>query len=389
VKKPQYEVADIFLHYGYDYRKTHSLPINQLRAMRAIEICRTAALGGHLSKCDLCGVEQPVYNSCRNRHCPKCQHTRTEKWIDQRKKEVLPVNYFHIVFTVPDLLNPIIKMNEKALYTIFFKSVSETLLELGKDSKHLGAQIGSICILHTWGPTMTFHPHIHCIVTGGGLCLDEQSWISFKKGFFMPVHVLSNLFRGKFLAYLKQTHLNKSLKFSKEMASLKVSSKFKTYLNPLYKKGWVVYAKPPFNSPDTVIEYLGRYTHKVAISNPRILKLKNDQVSFTYRDYSDGSNKKIMTLEAPEFIRRFLMHILPDRFVKIRYYGLLSHRKKKDNRLKVYGALDIESNSVYLSSNQVETPNLTIACPYCKKGVLIKTNILLPIYNIQLLSRAP
>jgi len=375
VVRPKLEVADIFSKHGVDYRERYKLPITKLRVMRAIEICRTSELGGHMTKCEDCSAEQPVYNSCRNRHCPKCQFNRTEKWLEARKKEVLPIQYFHVVFTLPDTLNSIVMMNQKDVYNIFFKSVSETLIKLSKDPKHLGAQIGAVCVLHTWGQNLMFHPHIHCIVTGGGLSINSTQWISSKQDFFISVHALGKLFRGKFLSYLKNHHYEKGLQFNQATMHLSKKSEFLKYLRPLYNKNWVVYSKPPFNGAKSIIEYLGRYTHKVAISNHRLISLHDGKVTFKYRDYSDGNQQKEMTLEAHEFIRRFLLHVLPDRYIKIRYFGILCNRKKKENIKFIRLLLD---HIEYSETNDVETSVVDdfYCCPSCKKGKLIKICIL-------------
>ena len=290
--------------------------------MHAIEICRTAELGGHVDECE-CGHTRISYNSCRNRHCPKCQFLRKEKWIQARQRDLLPIRYFHVVFTIPDLVNPLVVRNQEVLYNILFKAVKETLLELGK---RMG-KIGFICILHTWGQNLMDHPHIHCIVTGGGLCTNR--WVSSRKKFFLPEKVMSRLFRGKFLFYLKSAY--DKLTFAGNVSYLKEKEAFRDLLSQLYKKDWVVYCKPPFKGPETVIEYLGRYTHRVAISNNRIIGMEDGKVSFSWKDYADDNKKKIMTLTASEFIRRFLLHVLPDRFVKIRHYGLLGNRNRKQD----------------------------------------------------------
>jgi hypothetical protein len=370
--KPHLEVADIFRKNGSDYRQLHKLSITKRRVMRAIEICRTTELGGHISKCDNCGVEHPAYNSCRNRHCPKCQFNRTEKWLEARKQEILPIQYFHVVFTIPDKLNPIVRMNQKKIYNIFFKSVSETLLALGKDSKHLGAQIGAICVLHTWGQNLMFHPHIHCIVTGGGLSENSKQWVASKPDFFISVLVLAKLFRGKFLAYLKTLHCNQELQFNEKAKHLSKKSNFSKYLDDLYKLNWIVYAKPPFNGATSAIDYLGRYTHKVAISNHRLVKFHNGKVTFKYRDYKDSNKSKLMTLEANEFIRRFLLHVLPNKFVKIRYYGILCNKKKKTNLQLIHALLNssIDISPEFEFTFSCKDFNI---CPACKKGQLIKT----------------
>ena len=317
------ELQDVFALHGETYRLNHNLLLNQSKAMYAIENCRTSALGGHVDECDECGFERISYNSCRNRHCPKCQTLNKERWIDARKDDLLNVGYFHVVFTIPDTLNPVAYQNQKAIYTILFKAAAETLSELSADKKYLGAQIGFTEILHTWGQNLMHHPHIHCIVPGGGLNSCGQ-WVNSRKKFFIPVKVLSRKFRGKFLYYLKQA----KLEFAGSMSYLQDDCMFNDFMTSLYQKEWIVYCKPPFKNAGCVIEYLGRYTHRVAISNNRILNIEDGRVTFKWRDYKDNNNQKNMNLTADEFIRRFLIHILPKRFTKIRHYGLLSPRNK-------------------------------------------------------------
>lgn len=273
--------------------------------------CRTERLGGHLDVCPECGFARPSYNSCRNRHCPKCQTLAKEKWIDNQKYDLLNVGYFHVVFTVPDILNEVILLNQEKLYKLLFRTVAETMQELSSDKKYLGATIGFTSVLHTWGQNLCFHPHIHCIVPSGGLTKDLK-WRSSRQKFFLPVKVMSRKFRGKFLALLKE--LNPDIT--------------PDLLDNAYRKEWVIYCKPPFKTAACVVEYLGRYTHRVAISNNRILKFENGMVSFKWRDYKDSCKCKVMTLTAEEFIRRFLLHILPARFMKIRHYGILGNRNK-------------------------------------------------------------
>ena len=328
----QLEVADILRRYGPDYRSAHPMPANRLRAMRAIETCRTADLGGHVDECEHCGTKVISYNSCRNRHCPKCQFLKKEKWIEDREKDLLPIPYFHVVFTIPDKLNPLVLRNQEVLYGILFKAVSETLTELSKNPKHLGAEIGFTSILHTWGQNVLNHPHIHNIVTGGGLSSDGRKWKSCKNDFFVHVKVMSNLFRGKFLAYLKNLRVENKLVYPGDISHLASPGAFNALITDLYKKKWVVYCKPPFNETKDVLEYLGRYTHRIAISNHRLVKLENDEVSFRWRDYSDNNKVKIMPLKADEFIRRLLLHVLPDKFVKIRHYSLLGNRCQEETR---------------------------------------------------------
>ncbi len=380
------EVADVFRQYGPSYRQSHKMPLNQLRAMRAIEICRTSELGGHVDECDTCGSIRISYNSCRNRHCPKCQFTRKEKWLEARKQDLLPTQYFHIVFTIPDELNPLALRNQRLLYNILFRSVSETLIELAKDPKHLGAKIGFVSILHTWGQNLMDHPHIHCIVTGGGLSFNGKRWISCRKGFFLPVRVLSKLFRGKFLSYLQRSYQSEELLFIGDIVNMKAPVQFKAFLKALYQRQWVVYCKPPFKGPDMVLQYLARYTHRIAISNHRIIAIEDDRVSFRWRDYSDGNKNKIMKLNAFEFIRRFLLHVLPDRFVKIRYCGLLGNRNRKvmlDQCRRLLKVIAIrarkENTSETWQAFLLRVCGIDLMkCPSCGKGRMVRKELLLP-----------
>lgn len=321
------EIQDIFLKFGDAYRHKYKLTKNIYKAMSSIEKCRTSSLGAHADSCDECGYTKISYNSCRNRHCPKCQIISKERWIDSRKDDLLSVKYFHVVFTIPDTLNSIAFQNQKVVYDILFKSVAETLFELSEDRKYLGATLGFTSVLHTWGQNLMHHPHIHCIVPGGGLS-SIGKWVDSKKKFFIPVKVLSRKFRGKFLFYLKQAYMNDHLVFYGNQQHLVDKNIFNSFLSTLYSKEWIVYCKPPFKNASYVVEYLGRYTHRVAISNNRILKLENGNVTFKWRDYKNNNQQKLMTISAEEFIRRFLIHILPDRFMKIRHYGLLGNRNK-------------------------------------------------------------
>ena len=384
--KTSVEVADIFRLFGEAYRQVYSarMPLRQLRAMRAIEVCRTAALGGHVEECDRCGAVRISYNSCRNRHCPKCQGLAAERWIEERKQDLLPVPYFHVVFTLPEELRPLALRNQKVVYNLLFKAASETLLELASDPKHLGAQIGFTAILHTWTQTLLDHPHLHCIVPGGGLSPDGRRWIAVRERFFIPVPVLSALFKGKFLAYLSAAYKKDRLVFPGQIAPWEAASRFYALIAELRQKEWIVYCEPPFGSPEKVLEYLGRYTHRVAISNDRILKLEGDQVTFRYRDSADGDRTKRMTLSAFEFIRRFLLHILPEGFVKIRYYGILSNRNRKTKLRQARQLL-----GVWREEAQEEKPTwqdllyrLTgidpRICPYCGKGQMVTKEILSP-----------
>ena len=369
------ELQDVFAQYGKTYRLKHNLLANQLKAMRDIENCRTSALGAHNDQCDECGFIRISYNSCRNRHCPKCQTLNKERWIEARKDDLLNVGYFHVVFTIPDTLNPVAYQNQRVVYTILFKAAAETLSELSADRKYLGAQIGFTEILHTWGQNLQHHPHIHAVVPGGGLNTRGQ-WVNSRKKFFIPVKVLSRKFRGKFLYYLKQAKLG----FFGSISYLQDSSKFDDLISSLYKKEWIVYCKPPFKNAGCVVEYLGRYTHRVALSNNRILKIEDNLVSFKWRDYKDHSKQKTMDLTADEFIRRFLIHILPNKFTKIRHYGLLSPRNKA-TKLKLCKKLtntlsrDVpkEKMSTLDFLKQLTGKDFTI-CPCCGVGHLCRAS---------------
>lgn len=377
------EVAGIFRRYGKEYLEKHKQPAYVLKAIGAIEKCRTASLGGHTDKCDRCGHTRISYNSCRNRHCPKCQSLAREKWIMERKKELLPVKYFHIVLTVPEELNRIALQNKKIVYDILFKAGSETLIKLGRDEKHLGGEIGIVAVLHTWGQNLIEHPHLHCIVPGGGLSERKNKWEkpkkTKKKNFFIHVNVISDLFKKKFLYYLKKSYDRSQLRFEGKIESINDVTEFKKLMNALYSKKWITYCKQPFDGPEEVINYLGRYTHRVAISNHRIKSTEGGEVTFSYKDYRDGSKTKEMTLEAGEFIRRFLLHVLPDNFYKIRYYGILSSRNKKTKLTQCRQILGVKESNVEetgASKNWKEilyelTGVDVTQCPECKKGKMI------------------
>jgi hypothetical protein len=353
------EIQEIFEKYGAEYCCSHVLSPEQGKVMRAITNCRTARLGGHIDVCPACGYAKPSYNSCRNRHCPKCQSFVKERWIENQKHDLLNVAYFHIVFTVPAELHPLFFQCDRAMYNLLFRAVSETLSQLAADQKYLGAKIGFTSVLHTWGQNISFHPHIHCIVPAGGLTRVLQ-WRSSRKKFFIPVKVLSRKFRGKLLALLRQTP-----EFAGKLDQ--------AIINSCYHKEWVVYCKPPFKDAACVVEYLGRYTHRVAISNSRILSISDGKVTFKWRDYKDGGRWKIMSLTAGEFIRRFLLHVLPKGFMKIRHYGILGNRDKV-KRLKFCKLLTGTriTEKLVLSANDLlfkvcgHDPCLCPACGQCK-----------------------
>jgi hypothetical protein len=378
------EVADIFRSHGPAYRQAHEMRLRHLRAMRAIEICRTSELGGHVDECDQCGRLRISYNSCRNRHCPKCQCLDKERWLEARKRDILPTHYFHPVFTVPDGVKPLALRNQEAVYSILFRSASESIKELTEDPKHLGAEVGFIAVLHTWSQTLMDHPHLHCIVTGGGLSPDGKQWIACKREFFLPVKILSRLFRGKFLAYLKEAYEKGKLVFPGKIVPLNEKIAFNALLKDLYAQEWVVDCKPPFGSAEMVMDYLGRYTHRVAISNERLVKLEGGRITFRYRDRSDNETVKLMILDASEFIRRFLLHILPDGFMKIRHYGILSNRNRKYKLTvckKLFGAPCRHENREKESWQDLLTritgtdPRI---CPYCGKGNMVLKEVLNP-----------
>jgi Putative transposase/Transposase zinc-binding domain len=382
VRPPTLEVADIFRHFGPAYRHTHadSLYRGQRRAMRAIELCRTAALGGHVEQCDACGHQRISFNSCRNRHCPKCQSLARAQWLEARQAELLTdVEYFHVVFTVPEPIAAIAFQNKKALYDILFHASAETLRTIAADPEHLGAEIGFLTILHTWGQNLLHHPHVHCVVPGGGISPDGERWIACRPGFFLPVRVLSRLFRRLFLEQLHQAFHAGQLHFYSQLAPLRDAKAFAAYLAPTVQAEWVVYAKRPFGSAEHVLRYLGRYTHRVAISNNRLLSLEHGQVTFLWKDYKHGAGKKTMTLQADEFIRRFLLHVLPDGFKHIRSYGLLANccREAKIatcRRLLGIAAPSVEEPSAskdYRDRYERLTGNSLRDCPICGKGHML------------------
>lgn len=385
------EVADILREYGPAYRATHSLPLTHLKAISAITACRTAALGGHLEECDTCGAEVPAYNSCRNRFCPKCNWLAQEKWLVQRKDELLPVSYFHVVLTLPDLLNSLIRYNERVVYDILFKAGSETLLTLASDPKHLGANIGFMAILHTWGRNMIDHPHLHCVVPCGGLSDDEMEWLWPKKSkkrkkFFVHVNVISDLFKKKFLHYLDRAYQKGTLNLAGQVQHLQEPSEFSKLKHELYGKKWVTFCKQPFGGPEQVLEYLSRYSHRVAISNHRLIKVENDRVYFKWKNYRKGGKLQETSLDVFEFIRRFLLHVLPSGYFKIRYYGILA----SGNRHKLWTAQEIlgSGEDVQQCSNEASAKSFAEwflqltgiepgICPYCRKGRLIPKGALM------------
>jgi Putative transposase/Transposase zinc-binding domain len=389
VTRPALEVADIFRDCGAQYRQIHgpSMSRDQHRAMRAIEVCRTAFLGGHIDFCDCCGKERNSYNSCRNRHCPKCQSLAKAQWLEARMADLLPCGYYHVVFTVPEEVASVAFQNKKIVYTILFRAASETLRAIAADPKHLGAAIGFLAVLHTWSQTLLHHPHLHCVVPAGGLSADCSQWMSCREGFFLPVRVLSRLFREKFLCYLKQAFDQGKLQFLADLQPLAHPHAFRSFLRRNRESEWVVYAKPPFGGPSQVLDYLGRYTHRVAISNNRLVAFQDGNVSFQWKDRKKRNRTRTMTLNAHEFIRRFLMHVLPRGFAKLRYFGFLANRHRR-SRLslcrRLLNAPPPEIDPQFLdwkSRHQALTGESLDICPACHQGRMHLLQILPPLWK--------
>jgi Putative transposase/Transposase zinc-binding domain len=329
--RPPVEVADLIRSAGPAFleRNRSWIGWKHVKVLLAIARCRTAALGGHLDQCSRCGYRAPVsYNSCRNRHCPKCQIAARERWIAARRREILPTRYVHVVFTLPQRLGPLVRQNKKVLYDLLFRAAAETLLEVARRPHSLGAEIGFFSVLHTWSQRLSLHPHVHCVVPAGGLALDHTRWIHAPTNYFLPQPVLRKVFRGKFVDGLRQAFRNGQLSFSGDLQLLRETKTFAAWLRPLYRQDWVVYLKRPFGGPEHVLHYLGRYTHRVAISNHRLVSFAQGQVTFRWRDSAHGNEQKLMTLSVDEFLRRFLLHLLPQGFVRIRYFGFLATRRR-------------------------------------------------------------
>jgi hypothetical protein len=386
--KPAFELADIFRQDSAAYRASHRTTYDQERVIDAIVNCRTAALGGHIEQCSQCAYTRISYNSCRNRHCPKCQSLARTKWVEARQAELLPVEYFHVVFTLPEQIARIAYSNRKVVYNILFSATAETLAIIARDPQHLGAEIGFFAVLHTWGQNLLHHPHLHCVVPGGGLSPDGSRWISCLPGFFLSVKVLSRLFRRLFLEQLQTAFRKGKLRFFGDLEELRKPDRFAEYLTPLREAEWVVYAKAPFGGPRQVLDYLGRYTHRVALSNERLLDVKDGQVTFQWKDYRSKSQQKsrVMTLESDEFIRRFLIHVLPRGFQRIRFFGLLSNRNRKARladcrRLLAAPILELLPNpGDYRSLRQPLTQESIRRCPGCDKGEMVRVLAIAPVW---------
>ena len=387
--RPTLEVADIFRECGAQYREIHgaSMSREQHRAMRAIENCRTAFLGGHVDVCDHCDTERISYNSCRNRDCPKCQSLAKAQWLEARMAELLPTPYYHVVFTVSEEVASVAFQNKRIFYTILFRAASETLRTIAADPKHLGAEIGFLAVLHTWSQTLLHHPHLHCVVPGGGFSPDYSQWISCREGFFLPVRVLSRLFREKFLCYLKQVFERGKLQFFANLKPLAEPQAFSRFLRRNRESEWVVYAKPPFGGPAQVLDYLGRYTHRIAISNNRLVAFQDGKVTFQWKDRKKHNRTKTMTLDAHEFIRLFFMHVLPQGFAKLRYFGFLANHQRR-SRLSLCRQLlnapppetdpqllDWKSRHTALTGESLDT------CPVCHQGRMHLAQILAPLWK--------
>jgi hypothetical protein len=378
--RPTLEVADVFRRYGDTYRDRAGLALStaQGRVMTAIERCRTAALGGHVEACDACGHQRIAYNSCANRHCPKCQSLTRAAWIEHRTAEILDCEYFHVVFTVPDHIAAIAYQNKRVVYNTLFRATADTLRTIAADPIHLGAEIGFFAVLHSWGQTLQHHPHLHCVVPGGGLSRDGTRWIACRPGFFLPVRVLSRLFRRLFLEALQAAFEAGTLQFFGRLHALADRQAFVQYLAPARQAEWVVYAKPPFAGPQQVLDYVGRYTHRVAISNSRLLDMEEGQVRFRYKDYRGADHpQKTMALPAGEFIRRFLLHVLPAGFQRIRHYGWLGNRHRNDKLARCRQLLGTTpecrssaatSPSDYRDRYEALTGISLRVCPVCRDG---------------------
>ena len=369
MNRPTLEVADIFRTQGDNFIDRHTLGIQQLKVIRAITRCRTAALGGHADVCPNC-QEAPVisYNSCRNRHCNKCQSQARERWMDARRQELLQTRYFHVVFTLPHELHTLVLQNQEELYNLLFRTVAETLREVARNSKHLGAEIGFFGILHTWGQNLLFHPHIHCVIPGGGISPDKERWIHPLYPFFLPVKALGKVFRGKFVDGLRRAHRKKQLTCAGSIQHLEKPQCFSTFLRTLFRQNWVVYAKPAFGGPEQVIRYLGRYTHRVAISNHRLISFDGSEVAFRWRDYAHGNKQRVMTVSSDEFMRRFLLHVLPKGFVRIRHFGVLANHCRSESIDLCRKLLEM---APLVRSSKSAPPNPSWLCPRCQTPLIV------------------
>ena len=389
--RPAIELADVVRSFGpaFETAYGHTLSPAQRQAVRAITRCRTAALGGHVEACDGCGHRRVAYNSCRNRHCPKCQAAARAEWLDRQAEGLLPVEYFHVVFTLPNAVGPLALQNPRLVYGALFRAAAASLSELAADPKRLGAEIGFLAVLHTWGQTLTLHPHVHCVVPGGGLSPDGTRWVSCRPGFFLPVRPLGRLFRGKFLAILADLHARGRLTLTGCLRDLANPRRFADWRGGLRATDWVVYAKPPFGGPEQVLRYLARYTHRVAISNHRLVALDDRSVSFRWKDYADASASKTMTVDGVEFVRRFLQHVLPTGFVRIRHFGFLANRCRDEKLARCRAIMGTPPSAAPLDESALEAspngdgepdtgPTLSLprCCPACGQGRMIVAEVI-------------
>ena len=370
--EPRLEVADVFRQHEQEFLAAwgHTLSRQQRRVFRDICACRTAALGGHLQQCDSCPHQPISYNSCRSRNCPKCQSTSRDKWLAGEARHLLPVPYCHLVFTLPHELSPVALQNPKLIYDLLFRAMRQTLLTIAADPRRLGAHLGFLSVLHSWDQKMLHHPHLHCLVPAGGLSLDRSRWIACRKRFFLPVHVLAARFRKRFLALLATCYRNQKLRLAGRLHDLKRPAAFDRLYRGLKKKKWVVYAKRPFGGPEQILKYLARYTHRIAIANGRLLRLDNGSVTFRWRDSANGNAQKIMTVAAVEFIRRFLMHVLPPGFVKIRHFGFLSNGSRRVSLALCRSLLAAAEPDVSKMLTDLQTRAVQRKCPVCHTGTL-------------------
>jgi Putative transposase/Transposase zinc-binding domain len=383
------ELADILRDHTSAFLDAYGDTVSpqQHRVLRDLVRCRTAALGGHVEQCDDCGHQRIAYNSCRNRHCPRCQAAARAAWLDERAAELLPTEYFHVVFTLPSDLSPVALQNQRLVYGTLLQASAQSLLQLARDPQHLGADIGFLSVLHTWGQNLHLHPHVHCVVPGGGISREGNRWVSCRPGFFLPVRPLGRLFRGKFLAMLHRAYDRGLLRFHGQHQDRSAPEAFHALLQACWQKEWVVYAKPPFGGPAQVLKYLARYTHRVAISNGRLVKVEDDQVFFRWKDYADGNQQKVMALEAVEFIRRFLLHVVPSGFVRIRHYGLMGNRVRTENLARCRTLLELGQGngagsavprSEPLQTNSTDTVMRT-RCPVCGQGHMMIVGTVEPV----------
>jgi hypothetical protein len=392
--RPSFEVADVVRAYGAAYRAARPVSLLQQRVLHDIEVCRTAALGGHIEQCDHCGYQRPVYNSCRNRHCPKCQTLARAEWLAQRQAELLPVGYFHNVFTLPHEFNDLSMANPRVVYGLLFRTVAATLQAFAAEPRYgLGGQIGFTAVLHTWDQKLLYHVHLHCVIAGGALAFDGSRWIASRPKYLFPVGELSCAFRTRFLHGLQQAFARKELVFPGRLAALAEAGAFTAFLAKLAAKKWVMYSQPPFGGPDKVLEYLSRYTHRVAISNRRLLDIADGQVTFTYRDRRDGNRRKELTVGALEFLRRFLLHLTPPGLCRVRHYGFLSNRAKQQQLPRCRALLgqppppepERDVVALLLRFTGVDVTR----CPHCQRGTLVAVERILPVPPPPASSAAP